>query len=203
MADFSIVQAISAELRRQIVETLDATPDSDFGLAGNPDRIAAESPASELPADTVASLYLYRVEIDPNLRNQRPLPDRSNPDLFHRPPLPLRLRFLLTPIQPDENTNLLVLGRVIQHFDANPVFDSVLGSPVGDGHGGAPARLRVQFEMLSLSELTQLWSAFSTPFRLSVTLLVDIAAIESGRSPIPVRRVEEMVEVTGQIGRRR
>lgn len=203
MSEFSVIQAVGGELRRQIVEILDTTPDSDFGLDGDPDRVALESPGATLASGTVASLYLYHLDIDGHLRNQSPLPSRDEPDRFRRPPLPLKLRFLFTPVNDDEETNLLVLGRVIQHFHDSPTFDAVLGRALGDSFGGAPATLRVRIEMLPLADLTQLWSALSTSFRLSVTLMVDIVAIDSGRVPMQTVRIGELVAGFGQSGRRR
>jgi Pvc16 N-terminal domain len=198
MSDFSVVQAVSGELRRQIVTVLDSTPDSDFGIDGNIDRIVLESPATTMPDNTVASLFLHHLEIDGHLRNQRMLPDRAESDLFRKPPLPLRLRFLFTPMGEEEETNLLLLGRVIQHFHDSPVFDTVLGTPVGNSHGGAPARLKVRIETPPLGELTNLWSAFSTPLRLSVTLAVEIVAVESGRAPVQMPRAAELIAGYGQ-----
>jgi Pvc16 N-terminal domain len=201
MAEFSIVQAISGELRRQIVTILDATPDSDFGIDGDIRRLVLESPAATVADDTVASLFLHHIEIDGHLRNQRLLPDRATADLFRKPPLPLRLRFLFTPLGEEEATNLLLLGRVIQHFHDSPVFDTLDGLPVGDSHGAAPARLRVRIETPPLAELTQLWSALSTTLRLSVTLAIEIAAVDSGRAPVQMPRATEMVAGYGLTGR--
>lgn len=202
MTDFAVIQAVSAELRRQIIDVLGTTPDADFGIEGDEDRIALESPGSTLAAGTVASLYLYHVEIDGHLRNQRPLPDRSADDLFRKPPLPLRLRFLFTPVGDEEATNLFLLGRVLQHFHDSPAFSTLDGTAVGDSHGGASSRLKVRIDLLPMAELTQLWSAFTTPFRLSISLLVEVVAIDSARLPVRLPRTEEVAVGYGQSGRR-
>ncbi|MGD9749796.1 MAG: Pvc16 family protein [Acidimicrobiia bacterium] len=191
MSDFSIVQAVSLELRRQIVSTLETTPDNDFGIDGTLERIALESPATTLGDSVLASLYLYHLSIDEHLRNQRLLPDTSADDLFRRPPLPLRLRYLFTPVDDDETTNHLLIGRVAQHFHDRPGFDSLSTEPLGDSFGGAPPRILVRLEMLEIDQLTQLWSALASTWRLTLPLLIETAAIDSAQPPRQVRRVTQ------------
>ncbi len=149
MSDFAVIQAISVELRRQIIVALDETPDNDFGVDGNVDKVIFDSPAAAVEGQPLASLYLYHIGIDGHLRNQRPLPDATADDLFRRPPLPLRLRYLFTPLDA-EDTNQLLIGRVMQHFYDRPGFETLSGEPLGDSHGGAPARILVRFEMLEI-----------------------------------------------------
>jgi hypothetical protein len=189
MPDFQIIQSISDELRTQIVETLDSAPGASFGLSGDIDRISLEPPDQTMGNDIVASLYLYHIDIDGHLRNQRPTPDRTADDLFHRPPLPLRLRYLLTPYGEADGTNQVIAALVLQHLQDNPNFDTVLDAALDDAQGAAPIRLRVRFEPMTPEGQTQLWSAMNTAMRLSVMLVVDIVGLESGRSPSVVPRV--------------
>ncbi len=116
MSAFSIVHDISIELQSQIADALRNAPDVNFDIGPGVEKISLISPGGKPPTDTVASLYLYHVDIDKHLRNQKPLPDPANDRQFRRPPLPLQLRYLFTPIGEDEPTNQLVLGRVLQHF---------------------------------------------------------------------------------------
>ena len=203
VSNFSIVQSISAELRRQIIMALDATPDSDFGVDGNVEKVAFESPAANLPESTLASLFLFHIGIDGHRRNQRPLPDPDADDQFRKPPLPLRLRYLFTPVSAEEATNQLLIGRLIQHFHDQPSFDTLSGVPLGDSHGGAPRRILVRFEMFEIEQLTQIWSAFSKPWRLTLPLLIETAAIDSARPPQQLPRVDQFATGVGQTPRRR
>ena len=187
--DFQIIQSISDELRTQIVTTLDDAPGASFGLAGDIDRISLEPPDQTMGSDVVASLYLYHLDIDGHLRNQRLVPDRNADDLMHRPPLPLRLRYLLTPFSDDDGTNQVVIALVLQHLQDNPTFSTVDGNPVGDANGAAPVSLRARFMPLTPEGHTQLWSALNTALRLSVVIMVDIVGIESGKAPRVVPRV--------------
>lgn len=197
MSSFSIIQDTSLELRRRIFDALEATPDTDFGLNGNIDRIRIAPPGDDLPNGVLAALFLYHVDIDRHLRNQRPLPDRTDPSIQRKPPLPLQFRFLFTPVDDDDTVNQLVLGRALQHFHDEPFIESFAGQPLGDSFGGAATALRVKPDMLTVEQLSQLWNALSAPFRLSVAFLVDIAAVDSGEPPRRAPRVEELMAATG------
>jgi hypothetical protein len=197
MSAFSIIQDTGLELRRQIFDALEATPDTDFGLNGNIDRIRIAAPAENLPNGTLAVLFLYHIDIDRHLRNQRPLPDRDDPSIQRKPPLPLQFRFLFAPIDDDDTVNHLVLGRVLQHFQDQPFIATIAGEPLDDSFGGASPALRVKPDMLTVEQLSQLWNALSAPFRLSIGFLVDIAAIDSGEPPRRMPRVDELLVATG------
>ncbi len=198
MATFGVIQDVSLELRRQVFSALQTTPDTDFSIAGAIERITLQLPGELLPAETVASLYLYHVDIDPHRRNQPPLPDRDEALQFRNPPLPLKLRYLFTPVHDSEEVNQLLLGRVLQHFDDFRTFDTLSDVPVGDGYGGASPMLRITPDPLTLEQLSQLWNAFSAPYRVAVAFLVDIVAIDSG---LPPQRRERVHEVLTGVGR--
>lgn len=198
MSNFSVIHDASIELRRQIFRAFETTVDVDFALGGDVDRITLTSPGETLDDTAVASLYLYHVDVDKHLRNQRPLPDPAADDLFRRPPLPLQLRYLFTPVDGNELTNQLLLGRLIQHFHDFPSFNALSGDPIGDSHGGASPELRVRPDMLSIEQLAQMWNAFSTPYRVAVSLMVEVVAIDSAQPPARVRRTESLVTASGQ-----
>jgi hypothetical protein len=197
MSSFSIIQDTGLELRRRIFAALEATPDTDFGLNGSIDRIQIAPPGDELPNGTLAALFLYHIDIDRHLRNQRPLPDRDDASIQRKPPLPLQFRFLFAPVDDDDTVNHLVLGRVLQHFQDQPFITTIAGEPLGDSFGGAAPALRVKPDMLTVEQLSQLWNALSTPYRLSVGFLVEIAAVDSGDPPRRAPRVEELLAATG------
>lgn len=198
MSGFGVIHDVSLELRRQVFTVLSATPGTDFFLDDEGTNITFSAPGDDLPEGTMASLYLYHLDVDKHLRNQRPLPDRSAADLFHRPPLPLQLRYLFTPVGDQEDNNHLLLGRVLQHFHDAPSFATLSGEPVGDSRGGASPELRVRTEMLSLEQLAQIWNALSTPYRLSLPLLIEIVAVDSAAPPRRTPRVETLVPALGK-----
>jgi hypothetical protein len=199
MSSFAIIQDTALELRRRIVAALDATPDTNFGLDGNVDRIRIAPPSEDLPNGTFAALFLYHIDIDKHRRNQRPLPDREDPAIQRKPPLPLQFRFLFVPIDDDDTVNQLVLGRVMQHFLDQPFITTIAGRPLDDSFGGATPALRVKPDVLTVEQLSQLWNAMSAPYRLSIAFLVDIAAVDSGEPPRRAPRVDELLAAAGSV----
>ncbi|MGS4947714.1 DUF4255 domain-containing protein [Meridianimarinicoccus sp. RP-17] len=198
MAGFGVIRDVSRELRQQVFDALEATPDVDFSLDGTLTRVSLSPPGDALTDDVIASLYLYHVEVDRHLRNRRPLPDPVLPDQFRNPPLPLQLRYLFTPVDEDEETNQLLIGRMIQHFHDHPSVAVLEGSPLGTSFGAASPHLRIRPDLLSLEQLSQLWNAFSQPYRVAVSLLVEVVAIDSAEPPKRGPRVEELVVGAGQ-----
>jgi hypothetical protein len=200
LSSYAILHDVSRELRRQIFDALNAAPETVFALA-DLENVSLKPPNEPRASGQVASCYLYHVDVDQHLRNQPPLPDRGAPDRFRRPPLPLKLRYLLTPVDDDESNNHLLLGRVVQHFHDEPGFNVADGREIGDSFGGASPELRVRPDLLSMEQLAQIWNAFSTPYRLSVSLLVEIVAVDSGRPPYRQPRVREAVTAVGRAER--
>lgn len=197
MAIFTIIGDVSEELRRQFTQSLSDSTEIDFNIDPTASIVLGPPDAQESNNGTLASLYLFHVAPSAHGRNQRPLPDPLDPARFRRPPLPLRLQYLLTPLGSEEMINHALLGRALQHIHDNPFFETVSGTVIGDSFGGAPDEVRVSVEPMSLEQLMQLWSAFNSPFRLSIGLQVELVAIDSGLPPDRVPRTEETVVVTG------
>jgi hypothetical protein len=197
MSGFNVIHDVGLELRSQIFGALQATPGSDFSLTTEAENITLQPPQDGLADAVRASLFLYHIDLDKHLRGQRPLADRTRDDLYHKPPLPLQLRFVFTPLRSTEEDNLSLLGRVLQHFHDTPDITSLGGMPLDDSRGGASPVLRIRSDMLSLEQLTQLWNALSRPYRLSVAFLVEVVAIDSGLPAQRARRVEQITQGVG------
>lgn len=197
MSGFNVIHDVSLELRSQIFAALQTTPGAIFSLSTEANSITLLPPQDGLADTVVASLFLYHLDIDKHLRGQRPLPDRTRDDLFFNPPLPLQLRFILTPLQTAEEDNLSLIGRVMQHFHDAPTITTLNGTPMDDSRGAASPALRIRPDMLSLEQLTQMWNALSQPYRLSVSFLVEVIAIDSG---LPARRAGRVGEMTQGVG---
>ena len=196
MAGFSVLHDISRALQLQVIAALVAAPDASFGADDS--TIVLKPPSDKLGASTKAVLYLYHIAIDPHLRNQSRLPDTTDPTLFIRPPLPLHLRYLFVPVSEDEETNQLMLGRVLQHFHDEPTFRPVPGSALATNRGGVPETIRVRPDLAGLDVLSPLWSAFSRPFRLSAGFIVDVAAVDSGAAAQITPRVSQTATVAAK-----
>ncbi|MEL7097499.1 MAG: DUF4255 domain-containing protein [Pseudomonadota bacterium] len=197
MPSFSVLNSIAKELQAQIVEALNTAPDVDFDVDDK--SIILLRPASDLPAEVMASLYLYHVDVDPHLRNRRRIPDAVDPVQMVRPPLPLQLRFLFVPVMTDEAKNQMMLGRVLQHFHDVPTFRPLPGSELDVSRGGAPEEIRVRHDFIPVQELANLWSGLSYAMRLSAGLMVEIVTLDSGAPSVVIPRVDEVFGVTSKL----
>ncbi|MEL7211157.1 MAG: DUF4255 domain-containing protein [Pseudomonadota bacterium] len=199
MSGYNVITDISRELRQQVFTSLKTAPNDTFEISG-PDAITLRPPVEGLPDGLVASLFLYHIEIDGSLRNQMPLPDRTNAAQSFKPPLPVSLSYMFTPLGTGEETNQSIIGRILQHFHDYPTLTELEGVPVGDSRGAAAPELRVRHDVMPMDQLTNIWSAFSQPFRLSIGLEVEVVAVDSGLPPRVAPRVEEMVRAVGKVG---
>ena len=197
MARFTVISDVSLELRHQIYEALNTTSEVNFNLGTETQSVFIGPPDSDdIDSEAVAALFLYQVLPSKHLRNQRPLPDPTEPGRFRRPPLPLELRYLLVMLVEDE-TGHQHLGRIIQHFHDHHSFAELGGELLGNSFGGASDQLRVSIDPLSIEQLTQLWGAFTTPYRLSLGLLVELVPVDSALPPDTLPRVDEALVLTG------
>ena len=200
MSRYSVIQDTTIELRRRIHTALRSDPDADFDLHDEPaEDITLAPPADEVEGNPRLSIYLYRIEPDGNLRNQRFLPIGQNG--LRYPPLALALHYLITPLDDAEEQNHLMLGRIAQHFHDRPMVDQLNGQPLGDSFGGASPALRVSLEPLTLEQLTQLWSAFDTGLRLSLSYDVRVVAVDTDLALVAASRVAETHTVVGPLSR--
>ena len=71
---------------------------------------------------------------------------------------------------------------------------------MGDSLGAAAPELRVRHDVMAIDQLTNIWSAFSQPFRLSIAFEVEVVAVDGGLPPRIAPRVEEMVRAVGKVG---
>lgn len=195
MSNYSIIERVSEELRRQIFATLETAPDTQFSVTDAATNIALEAPGENLNNQVVISLYLFQISQQQRPRN--PMPLRSGAGEEKHPPLPVQLKYLLLPVDNDTN-NQLMMGRILQHFHDHPVLESIAGEALDSSFGREQDQIRVTAEDTPLEQLTQLWNAFSQPMRLATILRVDGVAIDSYRSPNQYGPVREAFTVLGQ-----
>lgn len=197
MARFTVIGDVTLELRRQIWGALDAAADVDFQVPPMGQAIFIGPPDADTIDDkAIIALYLYHILPSKHLRNQPRLPDPVNPGRFRRPPLPLELHYLVVPLDHSE-VGHQHLGRILQHFNDEGSFATLGGEPIGDSFGGASSDLRVSIDPLPVEQLAHFWGAFTTPFRLSLGLMIEIVAIDSVLPPERVPRVDELFLLTG------
>ena len=113
--------------------------------------------------------------------------------------MPIKLCYLITPLEREEDQNQLMLGRIIQHFHDRPVLDSLGSAPLDNSYGGNSPEMRITFEALSfeMEELSQVWNALRTNYRLSAAYSVRIVTIDSAQAVVEARRVVSAHAVVG------
>lgn len=151
-----------------------------------------------LPPDTTSSfnrrinLFLYKVQQNAFLRNQDWQVNPANTGQLLPPPLSLNLYYLMTAYTPDDAT----LGNASAHEllgDAMRIFyefaivpDAFLAGDLGQ----AREQIRITHNGLDMEELSQVWSTFNQPFRLSVLYEVSVVQLDPRPAvprPMPAR----------------
>jgi hypothetical protein len=166
---------------RTLVSLLEA------GLAGlvplgnvtlsSPDVIKAAPPNP--PAVT---LFLYHVGIHGERRNA---PRRLTPaGAVQRPPLPLDLRFLITPWTNQPHEAHQILGTIARLFydRASLGFGELLGEDVW----GPDDTVEILMESLPVEAHHDIWEPTDLPYRTSLTYLARVVGIDSAlTTPAP------------------
>ena len=142
------------------------------------------------------NLFLYQTSISAAWRNQT-MPHQTKAGETGQPPLPLCLYYLVTAFGEgdDETKAQQLLGKAMSIFHDHPILGTeeirqatetdVAGSDLHE----QIERVRIRPQTLSLEELSKLWSAFQTNYRLSSAYEVSVVLIEStrpNRTPLPV-----------------
>lgn len=128
--------------------------------------------ASEPTAEKL-HVFLYAVEEHAHLRNQPPV---LTPDGYRRPPLALRLHYLMTYIDTSHLECQARLAKVAEIFYDTPVLGPERLKPALAAKVG---RITVRMRNPGAEERSQVWTGLGRPMRLALYYDVDIAPIES------------------------
>lgn len=182
------IAVVTATLRNLFHGSLPADPElSDTVVTTkHPDLARDGSSLNQL------NVFLYQTLHNPAWRNM-PLPDRARPGETGQPPLPLDLCYLVTAYGRDDDDVFAhrVLGRAMSLLHDHAVLDRTeVGAALGGGDLHEQVeRIRITPKNLSLDEVSKLWSAFQTEYRLSAAYEISVVLIESTRAtrtPLPV-----------------
>jgi Pvc16 N-terminal domain len=181
--------------------------------ASAPDRITLPEANSQL------NLYLYLVSRNPGWANVD-LPSRDERgNLLAAPPLALDLHYLLTAYGASYLHTELLLGYAMQLLHEMPVLTrpairNALTPALPVDNGDVPAGLRDLFQsgladqieqikitpsFLSTETMSNLWMAFSTPYRPTAVYQVSVVLIESARRGASAPRVRRLAVGAGTI----
>ena len=128
------------------------------------------------------NLYLYSMVPNPALSNG--LPPRGGP-AGGEPQLALNLHYMLTAFGQDDNELIaqLLLGRAMLALHDNPLL---MPSDLADALGAADVqgqieRVRITPHSLGFEEMSKLWMAYQTQYRLSAAYEASVVLIDSAR----------------------
>lgn len=178
------IRDASVSLQRLLNDRLGADPDVLAALPpGASLTVSLSSPddMAKVP-DQGLSLWLYKLTRDDHACN--PGLVRVSGGRMRTPPLPLRLHYLLTPMLELDNGigapefEQTVLGKTLQVLAEEPILR---GPQIVGGLNSQLGQLTVRLETLSTEEMTRVWDALESNYRLSVSYEVTIVPIEVRR----------------------
>ena len=138
-------------------------------LISSEKQISFTSPkTSQTAGSKKLSIFLYSVLEDTANRNRTPTVDSSGKRIAQAS---FALRYLITPCTGNEESEHLLLGKIIQIFASSPVL---VGSTTGNG-----SELTVKLDSLSLLDLNSLWTALGTPLKPCASYTVSSASMSS------------------------
>jgi hypothetical protein len=169
VGDFGVVSDVSA--------TLVAALDAELQNLVPPARAMLNDLAGPVPAGLVLTVTLYEILEDGPSRNRPEIHTQNGSAvLIRKPPMALRLRYLLTPFGGDPGTEQRMVGKAMQVL----YDESILGGPqLKGGLAGDADTLKVTLAPLTLEERTRVWWAIQKPYRLSLNYEVRVVNLEA------------------------
>jgi hypothetical protein len=140
------------------------------------------------------NLFLYHVTYDAAWRNMD-MPRQIKPGETGHPPLPLILHYLITAYGENDDAQDPVshhlLGKAMSLLHDHPLLGTaeIKTALNGNDLGDQVERVRITPQLLSLEEMSKLWTIFQTQYRLSAAYQVSVVLIDSqnpSKTPLPV-----------------
>lgn len=137
------------------------------------------------PAKPNITVFLYRIAVNPQMRND---PRRLRPDgSIVRQPLPLELSFLITAWAKDTRDELRIIGRILQVlYDRAELGAADLVGASWDKND----TVQLVLESLPLEDHYRIWDANEVPYRLSLTYVARVIGILPTESTAPAPVVD-------------
>jgi hypothetical protein len=169
MADFAVISDVSTSLVTLLNQELGKPPLGAGALLSDLSGAA--------PAGLTLTVTLYEILEDGPSRN-RPRPQRQvgTATVSRKPPMALRLHYLLTPWAGDSLTEQQILGRAMQVL----YDDAILaGIQLLNGLQGSSDTLKLTLIPLTLEDRSRVWYAIQKPYRLSVNYEVRVVNLDA------------------------
>ena len=135
-------------------------------LVSSEKQISFASPKTCEAGSKKLSVFLYSILEDAANRNRAPAVDSSGKRIAQAS---FALRYLVTPCTGNEESDHLLLGKIIQIFANSPVL---VGSATGNG-----SELTVKLDSPSLLDQNSLWTALGTPLKPCASYTVSPVSI--------------------------
>ncbi len=170
MSASTAIGMVSISLRNLLIGEMTLSP------ALNVTILAPDEPGG----DRRVNLFLYKVQENPVLKNMDWQVKRGEPTHLVPPPLSLNLFYLLTPYAPNDpqtgnSTDHEILGEAMRVFYENSIVPK---DYLDSGLQDAREQIKIMQNTLDLEELSQVWSTFTQPFRLSVLYEVSVVQLD-------------------------
>jgi Pvc16 N-terminal domain len=195
VSDYKVLAEVGQSLINLIWEGIQADPDL-VALIDSPNLISLESPAEhqENTADTsLLSVYLYRIVEDPYLKNR--ISVEGNGGRVRKPPMALDLFYLITPLLKAPRDQQIVLGKVMQILYDRPTLE---GPELAGSLANSGETVRVVFNAVPLQEVSWIWQALETPYRLSVSYTARVTLLDSTEEQFSQRVFENTNRYAGK-----
>ena len=176
MSDYKVLAEVGQSLINVLWEEIKNDP-SLVALISDPSLISLESPAEhqENSSDpALLSVYLYRITEDPYMKNRVAV--EGNGGKIRKPPMSLDLFYLITPLLKAPRDQQIVLGKLLQVLYDHPTLE---GTDLAGSLATSGELVRVVFNAVPLQEVSWVWQALETPYRLSVTYTVRVTLLDS------------------------
>ena len=186
------IAAVTAALRSVLQKRLNDLPGGGSVTTLPPDKAETVGDANRI------NLFLYQTTLNAAWRNQ-PIPTRTKAGENGFPPLALNLHYLVTAYGDSQNDEAdhRLLGSAMRtlhdytQLKRQDILDATSLSNLLQG-----AALEQQFEpvhitpeLLSVEEMSKLWTTFQAKYRISAAYRASVVLIESNRvpkTPLPV-----------------
>lgn len=170
MSASTAIGMVSESLRNLLVGEMTLTP------AVNVTILAPD----ETGGDRRINLFLYKAQENPSLKNLDWQVKRGEPTRLVPPPLSLNLFYLMTSYAPNDpqtgnSTAHEILGEAMRVFYENPFVPQ---DYLVDGLKDARERIKIIQNTVNLDELSQVWSTFTQPFRLSILYEISVVQLD-------------------------
>ncbi len=169
MADYGVISDVSTTLVTLLDQDLRKPPLNGHALLDDLSGTA--------PAGLTLTITLYEILEDAPSRNRpRPQQPAGTAVLSTKPPMALRLHYLLTPWGGDSVTEQQILGRAMQALYDEAILS---GTALLGGLQGSADTLKITLIPLTLEDRARVWYAIQKPYRLSVNYEVRVVNLDA------------------------